>query len=429
LNRAVDLIQNFCGGKIVKGLVDFYPKRKFKTRVKIRLEKIRKYLGTKISRQDIRRILTNLGFDFKYNTTRQNWQVEIPTYRLDIKAEHDLIEEIGRLYGYEKIVPVMPSAALVIPKRNKQVEYENKIKDILVGLGFNEVYNYSLIGLKEMDVLKFKHSQIKKQLIEVNKPISQDKKYLRNSLLPLLIKNACNNLKFFGKLQIFEIGKIFRKKEKNEKNKPPFLEKKMLAGIIVDKDTEIFYLAKGIIDLLGEKLGLNDIWYDDEIKENLKKDIVFLEEGRRAEIKIGEESLGWIGEISHDILENLALKQHLAVFEIDFDLLVRLAIEEKIYIPPIKYPSVVRDIAILVDQGTKVAEVLNLINVAGGSLVRDVDLFDMYEGSNLPDGRKSLAFHIIYQADDHTLTDEEVNKIHKKIIEILEKEGGWEVRK
>jgi len=137
-------------------------------------------------------------------------------------------------------------------------------------------------------------------------------------------------------------------------------------------------------------------------------------ENIRAEVKIESDLLGWLDD---------------NIFELDFEKIVKLATEERTYLPPSKYPAVVRDIALLVDRGTKVIEVLNLINAAGGRLIRDVDLFDIYEGEEILDGKKNLAFHIIYQADDHTLTDKEVNKLQEKIIKSLEEEGGWEVRR
>jgi len=128
-------------------------------------------------------------------------------------------------------------------------------------------------------------------------------------------------------------------------------------------------------------------------------------------------------------LNGLGIKSKVAIFELDFDKLVRLATEERIYLPPSKYPAVVRDIALLVEPETKVSEVLNLIHAVGGRLISDVDLFDIYEGENIPDGKKNLAFHIIYQADDHTLTEKEINQLQEKIIKTLEKEGGWQIRK
>ena len=134
-------------------------------------------------------------------------------------------------------------------------------------------------------------------------------------------------------------------------------------------------------------------------------------------------------EINLRALPELGADSKIAGFELNFEKLIKLATEERIYLTPSKYPAVVRDLALLVDPGTKVIEVLNLIHAAGGSLIRDIDLFDIYQGEKIPQGRKNLAFHIIYQSDDHTLTDQEVNQIQDKIIKALEEEDGWEVRK
>jgi len=168
-----------------------------------------------------------------------------------------------------------------------------------------------------------------------------------------------------------------------------------------------FYRLKGVIEALLNKLRISDIWFDDAFDED--------ENGlRRAEVKVGNDLLGWVGA---------------GVFELDFEKLAELATEERIYLPPSKYPAMIRDISVLVEPGTKVGEALNLIDAAGGPLVRDVDLFDLYEGDKIADGKKSFAFHIIFQSDDRTLTDKEVNKLQDKIIKALEEEGGWEVRK
>jgi len=212
--------------------------------------------------------------------------------------------------------------------------------------------------------------------------------------MPLLIKNVNENKKYFDQVRLFEIGRVFKK----DKNK--VIEEKKLGLVLFPAN---FYRLKGIIETLLNKLRISDVWYDDKSGKDI-----------RAEIKVGNDLLGWVNDDG---------------FEIDFEKLVELATEERMYLPPSKYPSIVRDISLLVNQGTKVVEVLNLINAAGGPLVRDVELFDMYEGKEVTDNMKSLAFRIIYQSGSHTLTDKEVNKLQDKIIKTLEEEGGWEVRK
>lgn len=442
VDRAAYLLQEVAGGQVAQARVDIYSKMVRPRKIKLELEKIKRLLGIDISIKEIKNILERLGFQVneaislrslkgshksfsKDRPSRSVLTITIPTWRLDISLPEDLIEEIGRLYGWQKISLQYPTAILIPAERNDNLIYENKIRHILTGLGFTEIYNYSFISQKS--ALSFQFSSL--SLIELENPISQRQKYLRPSLLPNLLKNVKDNLRFFNQVRLFEIGKVFQRAKSDEQ---PITEIKRLGLIFSLKekhqDAREFYRLKGVSDSLLNKLGLSDIWYDDYILET-KLESQILHPNRRAQIKVGDDLLGMIGEINPEILRQLEIKYRVAGLELDLEKLTQLATEEKIYQPPSKYPAVVRDIALLVEPGTKVVEVLNLINAAGGELVRDVDLFDIYEGEEIPEGKKNLAFHIIYQADDHTLTDREVDKVHTKIVQTLESEGGWEVRK
>ena len=373
VEMAAYLIQEIATGQVLEGVIDVYPDKIKAKKIRLDPKKVEKLLGIKISNKEIKSILERLGFEV------MSQEVTIPTRRLDISIPEDLIEEIGRLYSFEKIPSKMPSAALIPPVRNEDLIYQNKIRDILTNLGFSEAYNYSFVSDKGVEVLN---------------PVSQEQKYLRSNLAINLLKNIKENKKYFKEVRLFEIGKVFKK------NKSKVIEGKKLGAVLFPAD---FYRLKGVIETLLNKLRITDVWYDEVSGENI-----------RAEVKIGNDLLGWLGD---------------NIFELDFEKIVKLATEERIYLAPSKYPAVIRDIALLVEPGVKVVEALNLINAAGGRLVRDIDLFDMYEGEKIPHGKKNLAFHIIYQSNDHTLTDKEVNKLQEKIIKALEEEGGWEVRK
>jgi len=242
---------------------------------------------------------------------------------------------------------------------------------------------------------------------------------MRSNLTVNLLKNVEENKKYFKEVRLFEIGKVFNK-IKSSKNKIEEVEKLGAVLSLDEKNSQAqeFYILKGIVDSLLNKLRISDIWYDDAIEKNDSSIPNFCNINRRAQIKVGNDYLGWIAETNSRI----------AAFEIDFGKLVELATEERIYSPPSKYPSIVRDIAILTNKETKIITVMNLINSSGGALIVDIDLFDIYEGNNIPDNKKSLAFHIIYQSDDHTLTDKEVNDLHQKVTKTLKEEGEWEIR-
>ena len=404
INRAAEIIQNIAKGKITSGLVDFYPKKVLPKKIKLDYRYLTKLLGLKIERKDVKQILKRLGFKI-IKEEHPILIVEIPTFRLDISLPEDLIEEIGRIYGFQRIPAAFPIVSLIPPKRNFEIFWEDITKNILKESGFTEVYNYSFIGEKEAEVFK--------SAVEVENPMSVEQKYLRPSLIPNLLKNVIDNFRYFNEIKIFELGKIFPKER---------LEKRMLAGLITG---DAFYQAKGVVDSLLKKLGISNIWYD-EYKPTPEQSKIFIwQKERCAEIKVDGQEIGFLGEISPGIFK----KTKVVIFDIDFEKLIKLCSEEHEYQPISQYPAAIRDLAVLVPLDVKVVDVLNKINVAGGALVRDVDLFDIYEGEGIVQGKKNLAFHIIYQAEDRTLKSKEIDKIHQKIIKILEENPEWEVRK
>ncbi|MDI6602808.1 MAG: phenylalanine--tRNA ligase subunit beta [Patescibacteria group bacterium] len=420
INRAAYLIQEITGGRVALGLVDVYPQKVLPKQIKLDLNYAKSLLGIEIPKTEILKILKKLEFKIAGGRPLQSAggdplqiEVQVPTFRLDISLPEDLIEEIGRIYGYQKIPARFPLALLQPPKRNLDIFWEDRAKDILKEIGFSEVYNYSFISEKGREIFQYKNTE----LVEIVNPISSDFQYLRPSLIPNLLKNIEKNQRNFGEIKIFELGKIFKKDCK---------EKRALSGVITG---EAFYELKGVVDLLLNKLGISNIWYDEYQPTPEESKFSLWHPKKCAEIKVNHEEIGFLGEISPRILDNLKIGTKVTVFDIDFEKLSKLASEEHEYQPISRFPSAIRDLAILVPWETRIEEVLNEIETAGGLLIRDIDLFDIYEGEELPAGKKSLAFHIIYQAQDRTLTSEEINLLQKKIISVLEKNSGWEVRK
>ena len=442
INRAAFLIQKIAKGNVAKGLIDFYPKKVLPKRVKLDLDYVKSLLGREIPKKEIINILKRL--DFKITGVRPlQIEVEVPTFRLDISIPEDLIEEIGRIYGYQRIKATFPTVSLIPPKRNLDIFWENVIKNILKEAGLTEVYNYSFVSPEQFSIFNSQFSKVGKEdksssspfaaarVIEVENPISEEQKYLRPSLIPNLLKNVQKNQKNFREIRIFELGKIFQ---------APRTEKRMLTGLITG---DAFYQMKGVIDSLLQKIGISNIWYDEfeATPEDSNPPATLPSKGRApskisiwhpkicAEIKVDHEEIGFLGEISQKILGDLEIEGKLVVFDIDFEKLQRLSSEETIYQPISRFPAAVRDIAVLVPLEIRVEEVLNEIETAGGILVKDVDLFDIYEGEEIPGGKKNLAFHIIYQAEDRTLSSKEIDEIQQKIIKTLEENPEWQVRK
>lgn len=295
--------------------------------------------------------------------------ITAPFERLDIALKEDLIEEIARIYGYEKIPSKLPEEVLIPATANENYEYANLIRNILTGAGFSEVYNYSFADKGD---------------IKISNPIAKDKNYLRSNLLDGLNANIRENSRYFKDIKIFEIGKIF----------PAGGETIFLAGAGLNIN---FYEIKGVVEMLLEKLGLDDFYFQEH-------------PDKTADIRVRNTS---IGHIDH------------GAFEINFEMLVRMADEQMEYMPISRYPAAQRDIAIFVPFNTKVIEVMDVIENTAGELLVDTDLFDIYENEE----RKSFAFHLIFQSQKKTLTDKEINELMDKIFKALESNPQWEVRK
>lgn len=362
------------------------------------------------------------GFRRMTDLSEDVFVVEIPTYRRDMKLKADIIEEIGRIYGYENILSRAPEGFLIPPKRNDELFWENMAKNALVSAGFAEAYNYSFIGENDLRNIVSGKSHI----LQLENYLSDDRKYLRPSLLFGFISNARENFKYFDTVRIFESGRVYSVGDLEK-----VLEKKMLGGIISyksgkDKAVE-FYEIKGAVDLLAEKMGIPEIWYDDyEVAVDSFENGIW-HGFRVAEIKIGDEKIGVAGEINPKILDAYGITGRVAAFEIDFEKLARLADEDRAYRPISKFPAIERDLAILAPIDIKVEDVLNVLENVGGRLLVDTDLFDVYEGDNIPQGQKSLAFHLIFQSQEKTLSDKEIDEIMTKIVSALAGQG-WEAR-
>lgn len=204
----------------------------------------------------------------------------------------------------------------------------------------------------------------------------------------------------------------------------------MLTGIIYQREEgQVFYQIKGVVDLLLNKLGISDIWYDDYKATPEQSKLAIWHPKKCAEIKVGSAEIGFLGEISPAVSEDLKIQEKIALFDIDFEKLTKLCSEEHEYQPISQYPAAVRDLALLVPLEIRVEEVFNKIETAGGKILSDVDLFDIYEGEEIPEGKKNLAFHLIYQAEDRTLKPKEIDDIHQKIVKALEENPEWEVRR
>ena len=438
IGRLAQVIQDLAGGKI-EGVNDVYPKKVVPAKIKLDFEKVRGLLGVDISDKEIKEILKRLEIKEVAPpqggaTSKKNGFFEIPTIRRDLQIEEDLIEEVGRIYGYENIKAKHPLGELILPEENELLNFREKIITYFAATGFSEVYNYSLSDQSELGFLPAGFQNV---LLELKNPPKPESRFLRPSLLPRLFANASFNLRNFKKIQIFEIGNVFNSFDKQEE--------KLAFVIAGDSADRAFLEIKGLASAFFESLGLTDFWLDTVPFENPpaggppaggRSEVAMLKKifhpFRAAEIKIGDKTLGVLGEVSSEITNPSAgggIKTALVAAELDFKNLFDLSKQEREFKSISRYPAVIRDIAVLVPSEVRISQVLDLMEAAGGDFLEDVDLFDVYEGREIPEGKKNLAFRLVFQSYEKTLTDKEVKGFMEKIIREIEKNSEWEIRK
>lgn len=427
--RAIEILTHITDAKL-DGIVDEYPAPVKPWTIKLDLNYLDSLLGENVPIKVSQEILTSLGFGVK--KAGKDLILTVPTFRLDVLTQEDLIEEIGRVYGYEKIVPTAQLISIKPPAINEQRIFVRKVKNTLVGQGFSEVYNYAFYSQKDSEKARlqtFKH-------LELEAPGNLEQTILRVSLIPNLLKNVSENLKFTKELHLFEIGKIFLP---NDDSALPN-EKNMLYGIVVlekksskgggqsEMQQSSFFQAKSLVNDLMLQLGITDQYYailQDEFQLISKS---FCHEGRSSEIKIigKDEAIGCIGEINPLVLNDFDIASRVVFFEFDLELLQNISTAEREFRAIPKYPNVMRDIAMVVSGGEKVDDILKIIQQSGGALVVDVDLFDIFD---FADGASSYAFHIMLNSQNKTLTSEEVDVIMEKITAKLEADLKVQIRK
>jgi phenylalanyl-tRNA synthetase beta chain len=420
MKRVIQIIEEM-GGK-TEGLVDVYPSPIRPWKIKLNLNYVNRLLGENISKKKITGILNLLGLK---NKVKENIiETEIPTLRIDLKTQEDLIEEIGRIYGYEKIKSVAPYVSVEAAKPNEKRLFDREVKNILAGAGFSEVYNYSFYSQRDAELAQLGAIEH----LELENPMNPNQALMRVSLVPNILKNIRENLKNFKEFSIFEMGRVYW----SSKNVLPE-EKRMLVGAVVkvasSKQQAIsFYEAKGFADALLAKLDIRDYYYDSFDAAPEDSFITLWHLGRSAEIKLEgqKKSIGFVGEINPLILSEFDIHERVAIFEFNLDKLQKFSESEREYAPIRKHPTAIRDISMSVGDDILVDDVLKIIQKAGGNLVLDADLFDMYD---FKEGGTSLAFHIIFGTDNRTLENREVDILMEKITASLEKDLKVKVRK
>ena len=411
-DRVCRLVEMLGCGTVVGGSVDIYPEVQKATPLDVRASRVNHVLGTDIPEEDMVKIFESL--EMQVETKGDVMTVTPPTIRQDLEIEEDYIEEVARMYGYDRMPVTLPTSGNAA-KLTRAEELRKKTRDILTGFGLDEILTYSFVSPKSVDKVNIsEHDLSKRNFVKIINPLGEENSVMRTMLTPsmmdVLSKNYAKGNKAVG---FFEIGRIFNNVKINCDGQPAEAEGLGMGLYGADAD---FFMLKGIIDEMLELLGITDVEYEAETG------LPMYHPGRCANIISRGELLGTVGEMHPDVAERYGISERVYTCELLFSAIMGQAHTEIIYKPLPKYPAITRDIALLVNEGETVGRILDIIKERGGRLLENAELFDVYRGKQIESGKKSVAFALTYRDAEKTLTDEEVAKVHTKILDTLAKE-------
>jgi len=426
--RASALIAELAAGEVAKGVIDCYPSPLPRSEIRLRLAKVNTLLGLRLERREAKEILGRLQMELKEDKGEE-WMVSPPTYRGDITREIDLIEEIGRIKRYD-LIPVQIPKVWILPfKRRREEELEERAKEVLVGLGFYEVITYSFISPQSLQALRLPKDDPRLHPLAILNPLTEEQSVMRTTLLPGLLEISRYNLSHKNTdLKVFELREVYHPQE--DERLPE--ERRTLAGLIMGifagggwnvppKEVD-FYGVKGCVERLLFELGAPFPTFTSA------EGIPYLHPSKGAVVKVEAEGVGVLGEIHSEVAKAYELPSGVYIFELDLPCLLEHCRSGIKFTPLPRFPSVARDVAVVVNEEVRAGEITEVIRGVGNRFMESVEVFDCYRGASIPPGQKGLAFRIRYRSPERTLTDEEVNGFHQEVLERLEEVGGLMIR-
>ncbi len=422
LDRAASLMAVLAGGR-VSGKVDVYPGPFQPVRIPVRYERVNRILGAPITHDEAASIVERLGMAVAKDAV--SFTVTPPSFRGDIQREIDVIEEIARMYGYDRIPVTVPRTQISKEARDTRYHHIQAVKDTFRSRGFTEAINYSFMNYKVLDMLNIGEDDPRRKALALRNALNEEESYLRTAVIPSLIQNLVHNLSVGARdLRLFEVSRIFIDRggalpdEEHHLGAILFREK----GPSLWKDeTPDFFVVKGVVQALLDDLGVGDYAFGRSAEP-------FLHPGKSADILVSGRRIGFAGSLHPDVAERLSLKvpqPDIQLIEINLEALLSSVPEKVKYVPIPRYPHIDRDIALIVDESVPAARIMEQMRAYPTGLIEEIALFDFYKGKNIPEGKKSLAFTIRYRAQDRTLTDAEIEELHSGLVGyVTEKTGG-----
>jgi len=415
--KAVKLLKELAGAEVVAAQ-DVYPEIIESWEVRLKHSEIERLLGVSLQEEKIMELLENISVDVSVQD--KEYGCTIPTWRRDLTIPADLIEEIGRLYGYDKIKPVPLQEDVQPAIVHEQRRFERTTKEVLISFGYNEVRSYSFYSPQDAKVIGLDNECH----VELLNPMSEEQEWMRRSLTPGILKASAKNLSYEDAVRIFDIGRVYTVRAESLPDEKTIC---CLAYTAKDSSGIGFLELKGVIESYLERLSLRDIYFDEKFDEDTVN-AVDLHPSRKARILSAEgKSLGYIGEVTKKAHKYFGVKKaRTVVCELDLDAIRQLSQEEMEYEPLAKYPSVTRDLSLVVESRTRVADVERVLYSAGGDFLQDVDLFDLYVHPETQE--RSMAFHLIFSDPERTLKAKEIDNVIGKMTQELKEKLGITIK-
>lgn len=428
--RAANLMCETSGARLVAGQIDEYPTPHEPVIVSMKYQKANDVLGTDILYAEMRGYLLDLGFEI-VEEDEESLTVKVPSHRPDISIQEDLIEEIARLYGYDKIPETLPFGATNPGVLTPEQRMTDHIKNTLAGLGLDEIVTYSFISKKHCDLLRYAEDDVRRNQIVISNPLSEDMSVMRTSLLPCMLDTLSSNVHHHQQdLAFFECSSVFSSDHPLTMENLATEDQHLVIGLTgqTQKDwtgsqkAYDFYYLKGIIESLLASLHIAD-WHVEAVKDDPT-----WHPGRTAALYIGGKRCGIFGELHPIVVKNYDIKAPVYAAEIAMDALVGVGEVVPVYEPTPIYPAMPRDLAVVVDKNMEVGKIEEAIRAAEPNYLKKIDVFDVYEGIQVGLDKKSVAFSFIFQSDAQTLTDDLVQAEMDKIVAAIERDCQGQLR-
>ena len=411
LERACELVELLGAGEVVSDIIDVYPTKAEPTALKFDANVINNFLGTDVSEKEMRDILSTLEFTFDGD------KVIAPSFRADIGCMNDVAEEIARIYGYNKIKSTRIKAETTQGGRTPKQKFEVDTENLMCGMGMYQIQTFSFISPKYYDKVRLPANSALRNSVVISNPLGEDTSVMRTTALPSMLEVLARNYNFNNvNVKLFEVATVYIP---TTPDKLPNENKTLSVGMFGNCD---FYTVKGVCENVMKLAAIKDF---DVVS---CPDNVSYHPGRCANICVGDKVIGVFGEVHPLVLKNYDIDVPVYAAELDFDAIFDMMNPNKLYTPLPKYPATTRDFSFVCEETLEVGTVFKVAKKAGGKLVEDVSLFDIYRGPQVGENKKSVSIRVTLRAADRTLTVEEAEKTASKILKALEAELGITLR-